>query len=285
MIHGIEDTRGLIKPDKAWEYREHSYNAMITKEKKIRYISLDHDRKEMVINTYNFGFNARFICNYLSKAVRPLKLIGDGNYTMITVDITPNETKASYSLVSDDVIDIKLNLSADEQLAYNSMSNLEDRYEFYLSCLERGYRFAEDEFKVPVKELLQIHQQFRDGGYKNEWIWIKKPLKDYGIYVVFRCKFTTFDFTLNMEVYDLKKTRLITEGLVFRTGPDELFFYKDFKKIDIKNDTLYVLNFLSRPVFSFDLNKLRDGIYNIDYLGDVAKENKNDNDLIKRITW
>ena len=106
-----------------------------------------------------------------------------------------------------------------------------------------------------------------------------------GIYVVFRCKFTTFDFTLNLEVYDLKKTRLITEGLVFRKGPDELFFDKDFKKIEIKNNTLYVLNFLPRPVFSFDLNKLRDGIYNVDYLGDVAKENKNDNDLIKRITW
>ena len=52
LIHGIEDTRGLIKPDKAWEYREHSYNAMTTKEKKIRYISLDHDRKETIINTY-----------------------------------------------------------------------------------------------------------------------------------------------------------------------------------------------------------------------------------------
>lgn len=256
---------------------------MITKEKKIRYISLRGDRKEMIINTYNFGFNARFICNYLSKAVRPLKLVGDGNYTMITVDITPNETKASYSLVSDDVIDIKLNLSADEQLAYNAMSKLEDRYEFYLSCLERGYRFAEDEFKVPVKELLQLHQQFRDGGYKNEWIWIKKPLRDYGIYVVFRCKFTTFDFTLNLEVYDLKKTRLITEGLVFRTGPGEFFFDKAFKKIEIKNNALYVLDFLSRPVFSFDLNKLRDGIYNVNYLGNVAKENLND--LIKRITW
>ena len=68
---------------------------MITKEKKIRYISLRGDRKEMIINTYNFDFNARFICNYLSKAVRPLKLVGHGNYTMITDDITPNETKAS----------------------------------------------------------------------------------------------------------------------------------------------------------------------------------------------
>ena len=256
---------------------------MITKEKKIRYISLRGDRKEMIINTYNFDFNARFICNYILKSSRSLKLVGDGSYNMITVDITPDETRAE--LIHEDVLYILLHLSEEEQLAYNAMSKIEDRYEFYLSCLERGYRFAEDEFKVPVKELLQIHQQFRDGGYKNEWIWIKKPLRDYGIYVVFRCKFTTFDFTLNLEVYDLKKTRLITEGLVFRTGPDELFFYKDFKKIEIKNNTLYVLNFLPRPVFSFDLNKLRDGIYNVDYLGDVAKENKNDNDLIKRIAW
>ena len=112
---------------------------MITKEKKIRYISLDHDRKETIINAYNFWFNARFICNYLSKAVRPLKLVGDGSYNMISVDITSNETRASHSLVNDDVIDIKLNISAEEQLAYNAMSKLEDRYEFYLSCLERGY--------------------------------------------------------------------------------------------------------------------------------------------------
>ena len=254
---------------------------MMTKEKKIRYISLDHDRKEMVINTYNFGFNARFICNYILKKTRSLKLVGDGSYNMISVNITPDETRVES--IYEDVLYILLHLSEEEQLAYNAMSKLEDRYEFYLSCLERGYIFAEDEFNVPVKELLQIHQQFRDGGYKNEWIWIKKPLRDYSIYVVFRCKFTTFDFTLNLEVYDLKKTRLITEGLVFRTGPGEFFFDKAFKKIEIKNDTLYVLDFLSRPVFSFDLNKLRDGTYNVNYLYNIKKENMNDN--IKRITW
>lgn len=65
---------------------------MITKEKKVRYISLRGDRKEMIINTYNFEFNARFICNYILKASRSLKLVGDGSYKMITVDITPDDT-------------------------------------------------------------------------------------------------------------------------------------------------------------------------------------------------
>ena len=75
---------------------------MITKEKKIRYISLRGDRKEMIINTYNIDFNARFISNYILKSSRSLKLVGDVSYNLITVDITPDETRAD--LIHEDVL-------------------------------------------------------------------------------------------------------------------------------------------------------------------------------------
>ena len=252
------------------------------KQNKVRYISLVGGRNDMYINHSMFDFNARFICNYLSKAVRPLKIIGDGMYKMISVEICSGESSWKLNDYLE-VLDIHLNLSGDEQLKYNSMRILEDRYEFYLSCLQRAYEYAGQYVNVPQKELLQLHQQFREGGYKNEWIWFKKPLKEYGIYIILRCKFTTFDFTLNLEAYDIKKTTLMVEGKVFRTSPDELCYDYKFKKVTFENDTMRILDFLGHPNFAINLNKLKEGYFNVEYLRKVGKDD--DKEIIDSITW
>ena len=252
------------------------------KQNKVRYISLVGGRNDMYINHSMFDFNARFICNYLSKAVRPLKIIGDGMYKMISVEICSGESSWKLNDYLE-VLDIHLNLSGDEQLKYNSMRILEDRYEFYLSCLQRAYEYAGQYVNVPQKELLQLHQQFREGGYKNEWIWLKKPLKEYGIYIILRCKFTTFDFTLNLEAYDIKKTSLIAEGVIFRTAPDEIYFNREFKKISFVNDMLYIFDFIGHLNFAINLNELKEGYLKVDYFGDVEKNDREN--IIKRITW
>ena len=251
------------------------------KQNKVRYISLVGGRNDMLIDYGNFDFNARFICNYLSKAVRPLKIIGDGMYKMISVEICSGESSWKLNDYLE-VLDIHLHLSGDEQLKYNSMHILEDRYEFYLSCLQRAYEYAGQYVNVPQKELLQLHQQFREGGYKNEWIWLKKPLKEYGIYIILRCKFTTFDFTLNLEAYE-KKTSLIAEGVIFRTAPDEIYFNREFKKISFVNDMLYIFDFIGHLNFAINLNELKEGYLKVDYFGDVEKNDREN--IIKRITW
>lgn len=232
-----------------------------------------------------FNWNARFISNYLSKAVRKLNLETDGTYKMISVN--PDAKKNYSKIVSEFVLKNDILVSSEELEQYSQMTRLMDRYEFYLSLLERGYLQAA-EFKegVPVEALLSLHQQFRDGGYKNEWLFKKKPLRDLGIYIYLNCYFTTFDFRLELEAYDLKSKGLVTKGVILQTPPNELCYDYKFKQITIEQDKLIILDFLSHPRFEVNLRDLSNGKFNVKYLREKDIDEKiKDFDKIQSITW
>ena len=172
--------------------------------------------------------------------------------------------------------------SNDEMLALINTKDFKTRIEMYLSVLERGYRIASEYYDIQIDKLLELHRQFREGGYKHEWLFKKKPIKEYGIYVFFNCYFTTIDFRLELEVYDIKKTQLLTKGVVFRTAPDRIHFGKDFNKgIEIDNDKMYLLDFLEKRAFEFDLDKLSKGEFNVIQLSEV----RDYTEIIDRINW
>lgn len=257
---------------------------------RIRYISL-HIRYPLYSGFPNENFNctfnknARFISNYLSKAVRKLNLETDGTYKMISVN--PNAKKSYSKMDSEFVLCSEIHVSSEEMEQYKQMDILTDRYDFYLSLLERGYLLAA-KFKegVPVEALLSLHQKFRDDGYKNEWLFKKKLLRDFGIYIYLNCCFTTFDFRLELEAYDLKTKALVTKGIVLQTPPDEVCYDYKFKQITIEQDKLVILDFLSHPRFEVNLRDLSKGIFNVKYLNQKDVENTHkDYDEIQSITW
>jgi hypothetical protein len=257
---------------------------------KIRYISLhikypfysgfsDEDFND------EFNWNARFICNYLSKAVRKLNLETDGTYKMISVNPHANQSCSKTDV--EYVLSNNIYVSSKDMERYKQMENLTERYEFYLSLLERGYMQAAT-FKegVPVESLLSLHQQFRDGGYKNEWLFKKKPIRDFGIYIYLKCYFTSFDFRLELEVYSLKTKELVTKGIVIQTPPDELCFDYKFKQITLEDDKLVILDSLGHPRYEMDLHKLANGNFNVKYLDDEdIKDVERDQQKIQSITW
>lgn len=171
-------------------------------------------------------------------------------------------------------------------MRYVTLSDGVERYEQYLSLLEEGYRASGCLNEEPIGQLLQLHQPFRENGYRNEWLFKKKPVREFGIYLYFKCYFTSFEFRLELEVYDLKQTRLITKGVVMRIGPDEIFYDKDFRSISIDKGELTVLNFLSHPSFSFDLSRLAAGEFHVRYHPEEKwlKQLKDYQEIIERIT-
>lgn len=256
--------------------------------KKIRYINLDTFKSSgLLIDTYKFDFNCRFICNYLSKEVRKLKIIGDGSYKMISVTLcnAPSECKLTYGAVYPDVLSIPLQISEEEQIRYNNMVNLNDRYEFYLQLLEKGYTYASQFIRIPIKDLIITHDSLRNNNYENNWLWKRKSFPSYGIYALFKCYFTTFEFRLEIEVYRLVNKQMITKGIVLRTGPDEIFFNKKFRDIEVRNDILIIKDFLNKDRFIFNLPLLAQGIYNIKDLDYSKYFSINHLDLINKITW
>lgn len=258
---------------------------------KLRYIATWHNWVKTPDDYYAFAevfdWNARFICNWLSKAVRKLQ-IETGPIRMLCFYQTPGK---SWSAIqeSSDSLQCFITLSTEEQCRLKSMSCLTDRYEFMLSFLEQGYREASKTIPLPLDDLLGLHEQFRKGGYKNEWLFKKKVIREYGLYVFLKCYFTTFDFHLELEAYDLKKTRLIARDVIFRTPPDEICFDKDFRSIRVAGAKLEILNFIGAVEMEINLERLTQGVVSVKYIEgdflDWEEMNESSRQLIERITW
>ena len=242
---------------------------------RLRYIALYTDSGSKYNSTLasDFCYNIRFICNYLSKAVRKKNAyIELDEVNMISVMLSQKECSVRTSVVDKARI-VTLNCSEEELRRIISLPNETERYEYYLSFLEEGYRLSGLFNDEQLGLLLSLHQQFRENGYRNEWLFKKKPIRDFGIYIYFKCYFTTYDFRLELEVFDLKQTKLLTKGVVMRTAPDEIFYDKDFKKIVINNNYLTVLDFLGYPFCTFDLIRLSAGDFHV-YYSELEKWNE-----------
>lgn len=232
---------------------------------------------------YCWDFNANFISDYLSRKVRKLKIdVPEFNMLYITVCKQPKLRHQFSSCFKS--LEVYLPFSQEDMDNLTRITNFTERIEAYLSLYEKGYHLANEYCDIPVEKLLDINQQFREEGYRREWLFKKKIIKEYGIYVFFKCYFTSIDFRLELEVYNQKQTILLTKGVVLQTLPDWICFGKDFNKgIQIDGNKMYLLDFLEKPAFGFDLKQLSDGIFNVKGLG--YNENRDSSASLNRINW
>lgn len=202
----------------------------------------------------NFNLNSRFISNNLSMNIRKLKIQTDGEFNMIS--IAPSlSIEHICRIIGDSALQARVTMN-DE--TYNRMNEL-NKYEYYLQLLEEGYKICTQYRKIPLDQLLKLHQDFRDKGYKNEWIHKKKKFKEFKIEVILYCFFTSFDFRLVMSVYDDKSKLELVTGTVIRTLPDELCFNSLFKDIAIEKQYLFITDYQNRPKFKFLLSNILNG--------------------------
>ncbi len=207
-----------------------------------------------------FGYNTCFIGYYLSKAVRKEK-IETGIYNMIYVLLSAKIKEPTVKLSECfKTIEVTIPFDEAEQSRYIAMG-IEERYEFYLTMLEKGYLLANTVCDVKPEILIGLHEKFRQGGYRNEWLFKKKRIKEYGINVVLDCVFTSFDFKLMLTVLDMKKNP-IAKGCIYQTYPDYTFFYKTIKHLVITDKKLIITDFLDDEMIECKLEDLAKGIIN-----------------------
>jgi hypothetical protein len=226
---------------------------------KLRYIALyiDYGSDHLFRDTFNL--NSRFISNYLSIQVRKLKFDTDGSYNMIAIE--PREDIRNVCrIVGEKALKVEVLF---DKIAYEKMIETE-RYEYYLQLLEEGYKVCDQHKKIPLEQLLKIHQDFRDNDYKNEWLHKKKKFKEHGIEVALNCFFTTLDFKLRMTVYDIKSKTELVSDTVIRTLPNEVCFAHFFKDIIIENNELIITEFQYRPKFKFSLSDILNGRFSFE---------------------
>lgn len=220
--------------------------------------------------SYKFDFNVRFIDNYLSKAVRKLK-IETSNIKMIGITLHPKEEGCK--MIAENVLEVCLHYTKADMQQLLQLSDLNARFEYYLHLHEKAYMLAVKAgySEINIVKLMHIHYLFRANNYKNEWIWKKKAIKEFNIYIIFRCYFTTFDFKLVLEVYNKKKDNLIIKGTVLKTLPDEICFSYKFKNIEIKDGIIIIYGFLDNPMFHINIKDLIIGHFNCKYVYEEEK--------------
>jgi hypothetical protein len=219
----------------------------------LRYIALFTDSDSGYKDPFrdSFNLNSRFISHYLSVQIRKLKIQTDGSFNMISVAPSKN-IKHVCRIVGEKALQVRLAIDKEK---YEQMAEVE-RYEYYLELLEDGYKIAAQYKQIPLEPLLNLHQQFRIGGYKNEWLHKKKKFKEHGIEVSLNCFFTTYDFQLKITVSDIKTKVELISGMVIRTLPDSVCFHHLFRDVIIENEELIITDFLNRPKFKFLLSDI-----------------------------
>jgi hypothetical protein len=140
------------------------------------------------------------------------------------------------------------------------MKDERERFEFYLDRLTEGIKVAATIKEFDCETLLGLIQQFREQDYKNEWLQKRVTLKELGLKVEFISNHNSYDYHLDVNVID-KKKNVVARKTVFTTYPDEIFYQKRVtKKVVIKDNLIYILDFLDHPFLSINIDLLKDGI-------------------------
>ena len=240
---------------------------------KIRYIALwiDHPLYSGIEANlgYYFSNRTRFIENFLSKSVRKDSIESD-KFNMISVQPVLYGGTGLKVLEYSKVLQVFLQVEQQELDNFLLMSDLQ-KYEYFLQLHERGYHEADNYYDIGIDRLLSYNDVLRKNGFKNEWLFKKKQIKKYGIYIYLDCFFSSFDFNLYLSVYDLKKTHLIARKSIFHTHPDEQFYQKDLRKVFFEDEKFFITDFLDRPICEYKYKDLAGGDIKVNILNDHLK--------------
>lgn len=203
----------------------------------LRYINIWLSPETGLDDDYRYGFalHTRFICHFLSTRIRKSHFITDGSFDMISV--APKlEAIENISIIGINSLSVDIQF---DKAMYDSIKN-KSSFEYYLELLSRGFKTASLYKNIPLEVLSKLIVEFRNSGYKNEWLFKKKKFKEYDFEVFLNCYFSSYDFKLEISVKRISTSEILISGIIIRTLPHENYFDKMFKDIVIENGSLIV---------------------------------------------
>lgn len=253
----------------------------------LRYINLRVDYSSYEDAFCNiFMDNVFFVSHFLSKRIRMYKIPTDGTYNELSVCLT--KSKEHCLIVSEKCLLAKITFSDENLKSYLTMTNEQQRFEYYLSLLERGYNLASKFKGIPIDVLDNLHNEFRLNGYKNEWLFKKKIIKTFDIKIVLMHELTSYDYKLMLFVYDIGTNKVICKGCIYQTFPDSILFNKNVRHLVIEDGKLIITDFLDHPQFVCELSDLSKGIINsvcVDANTRKYMPNDENREKFERLKW
>lgn len=184
---------------------------------------------------YEFTLHTRFICHFLSMRIRKIKFLTDGSFDMISVSPKPQGIE-SVSIRGIGALNVVVPFNKKK---YDSIKN-KSSFEYYLELLQQGFYTASQHKNIPLDILNDLIIEFRNNGYKNEWLFKKRRFKEYDFEVFLNCSFSSYDFELEILVKKISTSESLINGIIIRTLPHENYFDKMFKDIVIENGNLII---------------------------------------------
>lgn len=198
--------------------------------------------------TTPFGFQTRFVCNAVQRILRKERFHAQG-FGRICVQ-GREHPRDGCTIASENaaVPEVKFDRERYESLAQG------EHAEFFLHMLEEGILKCARYHVIPLKLLLSSMEEFRGGGYINEWVHKSRQFRNVALQARLKCEMTIDEFTLSLLVSRGGETLL--DEAIMRTKPDEIIFAHQFKDVKCTGERLVVIDKWDREIYSVSLDDL-----------------------------
>lgn len=196
----------------------------------------------------DFQFRSRYLCNFVRRRIAPLKFQTEG-FGSIAVQGC-REPKNTCSIEGEKVAVATVRF---DQQHYDSLDPTEC-HEFFIGMLLQGLEKCARHHRIPLSEIKAAIDDFRAGGYRNEWTFKKRTLRPVGLQASLNCSLDMERFILTLKVE--RKGVVVYDAPILETKPDETIFAYRFKDVVLDGQAVVVKNKFDKPTFSLDLASL-----------------------------
>lgn len=196
----------------------------------------------------DFQFRSRYLCNFVRRRIARLKFQTDG-FGSIAVQGC-REPKNVCSIEGEKVAVATVRF---EQQKYDSLRPAEC-HEFFIGMLLEGLEKCARDHRIPLLEVKAAIDDFRAGGYRNDWTFKKRTLRPVGLQASLNCTLDMERFILTLKLE--RKGVVVYDAPVLETKPDETIFAHRFRDVVLEGQTVVVMKKFDKPTFSLDLSGL-----------------------------
>jgi len=195
-----------------------------------------------------FRDQTRSICNYLARAIKPLRFATDGFKRICFVGVSNPNSECQVNRSG--VLVGEIPFEAAEYLGLKT----EELNQYFKRLLEIGIRKCALQHQLPEEFLLASLQEFENIGFVNRWQIKTKKIRESGLKCTLIGELTTEEFQLTLAVS--KGTKTLFEKVVITTPPDEIVFVPKVNDVRQADQQIIVVDKFGDPSFKLDLNQL-----------------------------
>lgn len=197
----------------------------------------------------DFSFGQRYIGNFLRRRVKQLRYRTENFRRILFQGRTIGYDERS-RIQGDAALVVPIRF---DQRRYDFIGHGE-KPEFFLGMYTEGIEKAHRDFPIPYDVLMQGIEDFRKGGYKNEWVHQRKLLRPFGLHasLLFDMDSKRFRARLQLE----RKGTVIYDQTVLEELPDEICYAFQVKAIDVDGHNILVRGTHDRITYTLDVNTL-----------------------------